>query len=109
EDYEGSSARGAMQGWVAHGVCRRLSWPDDRHGTAHFKSDVADEAQESPGGAYYRGSHREVRDMHAALHEASILYVTLMVHDGWFFPGVGEADFPRLNSDGLLPDGTEPA
>ena len=41
----------------------------------------------SPGGAYYRVMHRQVRDMHAALYEAGILYVTLMVHDGWFEPG----------------------
>src|SRR5262245_31908331 len=26
EDYEGSSARGAMKGWMAHGVASRLSW-----------------------------------------------------------------------------------
>lgn len=109
EDYEGSSARGAMQAWVAHGVCRRPSWPDDQHGADHFSQAIAAEAQESPGGAYYRVSHREVRDMHAALHETGILYVTLMVHDGWFFPGVGEEDFHRLDGSGKLPDGTAPA
>ena len=27
EDYEGSSARGAMKGWVRHGVCSLESWP----------------------------------------------------------------------------------
>lgn len=48
EDYEGSSARGAMKAWV---------------------------------------KHRQVRDMHAALHETGILYATLMVHDGWSDPG----------------------
>lgn len=87
ESYEGSSARGAMKGWVMHGVCSRDSWPDHSHGLQHFESSVAREATEVPGGAYYRVLHREIRDMHAALHEAGILYMTLIVHDGWFDPG----------------------
>ncbi len=86
EDYEGSSARGAMKGWVAHGVCRRASWKDKAHGIEHFTTDVMQEARAIPGGAYYRVRHRGVRDMHAALNAAGILYVTLMVHDGWDAP-----------------------
>ena len=27
EDYEGSSARGAMKGWHKHGVCGEEDWP----------------------------------------------------------------------------------
>jgi hypothetical protein len=87
EEYEGSSARGAMKGWVAHGVCKRSSWPDDWYGPQHFSYTLADEAQHTPGGAYYRVLHRNIRDMHAALHEAGILYATLMVHEGWNEPG----------------------
>lgn len=86
EDYEGSSARGAMKGWVAHGVAARTTWPDDRHGKAHFTPAVAEEARRIPGGAYYRVRHRDVRDMHAALADGGILYVTLMVHAGWKRP-----------------------
>jgi hypothetical protein len=87
EKYEGSSARGAMKGWVAHGVCNEASWPSDRHGAKHLTPAVATEAQETPGGAYYRVMHRQIRDMHAALAEVGILYVTLMVHEGWNEPG----------------------
>ena len=87
EEYEGSSARGAMKGWVAHGVCSQDTWPDSRHGAEHLTSEIADESRSTPGGAYYRLMHRQVRDMHAALAEAGILYVTLMVHEGWFQPG----------------------
>lgn len=87
EAYDGSSARGAMKGWVAHGVCSVLSWPLDLIGADQLSPPIADEARGTPGGAYYRVMHRQVRDMHAALHEAGILYVTLMVHDGWFEPG----------------------
>ena len=53
-------------------------------------------------------SHRDIRDMHAALDEIGILYITLMVHEGWGQPGptdahrsptstpVGERAHPRL-------------
>lgn len=87
EGYEGSSARGAMKGWVRHGVCLRETWPDPDAGVHHFTPAVVDEARATPGGAFYRVSHRDVRDMHAALAEAGILYATLMVHEGWGEPG----------------------
>ena len=87
EDYDGSSARGAMKGWVRHGVCPEKMWSADRHGPQHLTPEIAKEARGVPGGAFYRVMHREVRDMHAALAETGILYCTLMVHDGWFEPG----------------------
>lgn len=88
EDYEGSSARGAMKGWVRHGVCRRDLWPDSLHGPGHFGGeDMLKSALQAPGGTYYRVKHQQVRDMHAALNETGILYVTLMVHAGWNQPG----------------------
>lgn len=87
EDYEGSSARGAMKAWVRHGVCSRTSWPDSKTGPYHLEESIAQESLRAPGGAYYRVKHREVRDMHAALNEVGILYVTLMVHSGWGKPG----------------------
>lgn len=97
EAYEGSSARGAMKGWVRHGVCRRTTWPDDRHGAWNLTPQVAREALQVPGGTYYRVKHRQVRDMHAALNETGILYVTLMVHQGWMRPGptTVEVDYVR--------------
>jgi hypothetical protein len=87
EQYEGSSARGTMKGWVRHGVCADRSWPKDRRGAHHFTSAIAIEALSTPGGAYYRVMHRQVRDVHAALNEVGILYATLMVHAGWDKPG----------------------
>jgi hypothetical protein len=36
EHYEGSSARGAMIGWVRHGVCLEQSWPKDLFGAGNF-------------------------------------------------------------------------
>ncbi len=87
EKYEGSSARGAMIGWVRHGVCLDETWPGSRKGPQHLSQDVMAEARQAPGGAFYRVAHREIRDMHAALNEVGILYMTLMVHDGWDNPG----------------------
>lgn len=87
EAYEGSSARGAMKGWVRHGVCLEATWPMANVGAEHLTEAVAEEAKRFPGGAFYRVTHREIRDMHAALVEIGILYVTLMVHEGWFEPG----------------------
>ena len=89
ENYSGSSARGAMKGWERHGVCTRKMWPDDLHGPEHFDQKCADEAVQTPGGAYYRVDFRQVRDVHAAIHEVGIVYATLMVHAGWEKPGPG--------------------
>ena len=87
EAYEGSSARGGMQGWVRHGACPEQTWPHTLHGPEHLTAAAADLARLAPGGAFYRVMHREIRDMHAALAEVGILYCTLMVHEGWFSPG----------------------
>ncbi|WP_447984703.1 C1 family peptidase [Nitrospira sp. Nam74] len=87
ERYEGSSARGAMKGWERHGVCTRDLWPDNLHGSQHFNQARADQAVFTPGGTYYRVNFRQVRDLHAAIHEVGIVYVTLMVHAGWERPG----------------------
>lgn len=87
ENYEGSSARGTMKGWSAHGVATRATWKDNLIGHKHFDEVKAKEALNVPAGAYYRVMHRNVRDMHAALTESGILYATLMVHPGWDDPG----------------------
>ena len=93
ESYSGSSARGAMKGWIRHGVVTSDRWPDSNEDLSYLqavipgtKRTVADEALQTPGGAFYRVSHREVRHMHAALGELGVLYCTLMVHDGWQEP-----------------------
>jgi Papain family cysteine protease len=87
ENYEGSSARGAMKGWVRHGVCLNRTWRQDQHGIQNMTDKVIREANQVPGGAYYRIKPGTVRDLHAALNETGILYATLMVHEGWAEPG----------------------
>jgi hypothetical protein len=87
EAYEGASARGAMKGWLRHGVCSEALWPEAASAGWPLPRRIAREARLTPGGAYYRVSHKQVRDLHAALAEAGALYVTLLVHPGWQRPG----------------------
>ncbi|MGH6960916.1 MAG: C1 family peptidase, partial [Dongiaceae bacterium] len=101
ERYEGSSARGAMKGWLRHGVCPALSWPQDMKGARHFTDSIAEEARGTPGGAFYRVMHKQVRDMHAALAEVGILYITLMVHEGWHKPGPDTVPITYVESGNL--------
>jgi hypothetical protein len=118
ERYEGSSARGGMKGWMAHGVVNSAEWPIAKVGAKHLTATLATAARRTPGGAYYRVMHRQIRDMHAALNEAGILYVTLMVHDGWNEPGpaqykvryvesgnLRERDFPIITRKGRADGG----
>jgi hypothetical protein len=96
EHYEGSSARGAMIGWVRHGACTEDLWPKSLHGVGHFNNQIAHDARHSPGGAFYRVMHLQVRDVHAALREVGAVYMTIMVHKGWDRPG------KRAHRPGLL-------
>ncbi len=86
EEYVGSSARGSVKGWTAHGVVKRWQWEDDMSGPTHLDEERAKAALEVPAGAYYRVMHRNIRDMHAAISETGILFATLMVHEGWVNP-----------------------
>ena len=98
ENYEGSSARGGMKGWVRHGVCPEDLWKPNQKGLKYFNPDIEKISTQVPGGAFYRVMHRQIRDMHAALNEVGILYCTLMVHSGWDDPGAGDA-LPYSYSD----------
>ena len=91
ENYEGSSARGAMKGWTRHGVCSENLWKPTEKGLDHFTPEVVQESMGTPGGAFYRVMHRQIRDMHAALNETGIIYCTLMVHAGWGRPSRRDA------------------
>jgi hypothetical protein len=67
EEYEGSSARGTMKGWTAHGVVKDWMWTAEMKGPTHLNDELAKEATAIPVGAYYRVLHRQIRDMHAAI------------------------------------------
>lgn len=96
ERYDGSSARGAMKGWERHGVCAKALWPSNLHGAKHFDQARADDALGTPGGAYYRVDFRQIRHIHAAIHEVGAVYATLMVHAGWGSPGPKETQLKTM-------------
>ena len=81
EDYDGSSARGAMKGWHKHGVCADSLWEKDKGDRLTAKR--AADAASRPLGAYYRVNHKDLVAMHVAMAEVGILYASAMVHAGW--------------------------
>jgi hypothetical protein len=84
EEYEGSSARGAMKAWQKHGVCGLELWgdtPEERVGG--LTTDRASDAARRPLGSYSRVNHKDLVCMHTALSEVGILYATAKVHEGW--------------------------
>lgn len=82
---EGSSARGALKGWFKHGACRLQLFNGLEMPTATdtLEDDWWFDAVQRPLGAYYRIDPRSIVDMHAALNEVGILYVTSGCHTGW--------------------------
>jgi pimeloyl-ACP methyl ester carboxylesterase len=82
EDYDGSSARGAMKGWHKHGLCALRLWQDRTPEKAKAADRVAD-AIRRPLGAYFRVNHKDLVAMHSALSEVGVLYATAAVHEGW--------------------------
>jgi hypothetical protein len=82
---EGSSLRGALKGWFRHGACREPLFPDiDMPPAApRIEDDWWYDAVRRPLGAYYRIDPTQLTDMHAALDEVGILYVSSGCHLGW--------------------------
>lgn len=84
EDYEGSSCRGAMKGLHKHGVCHEAFWPYLVAGKpGQPRPQWAENAIETPLGAYYRIGTDWLVALQAAIFETHALYVAGDVHDGW--------------------------
>lgn len=90
EEYDGSSARGAMKGWHKHGVCSTPAWVA---ANKRLTPTVADEAVLNPLGSYCRVNHKDLVAMHCAITETGILYATANVHEGW----------DKVDSKGIIP------
>jgi len=82
EDYEGSSARGAMKGWYRNGVCREDLWTEEVTDPGDLSEEARLDALRQPLGSFYRVLPRRV-DVHAALQEVDAVYVTAETHKGW--------------------------
>lgn len=94
EDYDGSSARGAMKGWHRHGICAESLWKYNPKKPDRVLNDRrARDAAKRPLGAYYRVNHKDLVSMHSALAEVGILFATSAVHDGW----------EKVGRDGIIP------
>lgn len=101
-EYEGSSCRGAIQGWYNMGVCLDESWPYVVNEQKPLAVDCAKEARAITLGAYYRLGSR-ISDFHAALNEAGAIYCSADVHGGWQRPAKkGDLRYikPRDDSEG---------
>jgi hypothetical protein len=96
ENYEGSSARGAMKGWHKHGVCSDTAWPDSRH---DLSMERALDAIKRPLGAYFRVNPKNLVAMHAAIAEVGILYATAEAHRGWDQDRVGKNGIISFSKD----------
>ena len=82
ENYDGSSARGAMKGWFKHGLCAYSLW-NERAPDLTLEDKRSADALARPLGAYFRVNHKDLVSMHAAISETGILYATANVHEGW--------------------------
>jgi hypothetical protein len=81
----GSSLRGALKGWFKHGACSFELFPalDMPPAADTVEADWWFDAVKRPLGAYYRIAPTQLTDMHAALNEVGILYVSCGCHSGW--------------------------
>ncbi|KAA3610543.1 MAG: hypothetical protein DWQ05_21215 [Calditrichaeota bacterium] len=82
ENYQGSSARGAMKGWQKNGVCPDIDWPFIQKKPGYLTAERQRAAFKYPLGAYYR-IHRRRNDLQAAINETGAVFVTAASHKGW--------------------------
>ncbi|APO72214.1 peptidase C1A papain family protein (plasmid) [Rhizobium gallicum] len=82
EDYDGSSARGAMKGWFKHGLCALALWKE-RDPDPQLGPKRSADAIKRPLGAYFRVNHKDLVAMHSAISEVGVLFATATVHEGW--------------------------
>ncbi|MDT4834779.1 hypothetical protein FQZ97_684290 [compost metagenome] len=90
ENYDFSSARGAMKGWHKHGVCLEGSWPLGRK--VALTPEIQQEALDIPLGAYFRVFSR-INDVQAALRDVGVLFASARTHEGWRAPRRGVIDW----------------
>jgi hypothetical protein len=84
----GSSVRAGLKGWHKHGACFDRLWPKfDMPGAQTDPKKALDDwwldAVRRPLGAYYRIDPKAIADMHVALNENGVLYVSAACHDRW--------------------------
>ena len=98
-DYEGSSCRGAINGWKNMGVCSERTWPYDVTTPGYVTVKRAKEARAHTLGAYYR-IRPEIVDFHSALNEVGVIYASASVHKGWQAPKQDKIPFNKTSIGG---------
>jgi len=78
----GASCRSAMKGWNQNGVCQANYFAQS--GACKPAAEVVEDARLRPLGAYFRVNHKDLVAMHTAIQEVGILYVSALIHEGWF-------------------------
>ena len=94
ENYEGSSLRGAINGWKNSGVCTEESWPYyvSSNKKGNFTIKKAKEARENTIGAYYR-IRPVLADFHSAIGEIGVIVVSAKIHSNWDKPVNGTISY----------------
>lgn len=98
-DYEGSSCRGAINGWKNMGVCSETTWPYKSTTPGYVTVKRAKEARAHTLGAYYR-IRPEIVDFHSALNEVGVIYASATVHEGWQTPKLDKIPFKSRSIGG---------
>lgn len=86
---KGSTLRGALRGWNKLGVAAESVWPyapDDEHGEKHGRLtfERLSDAFARPGSRYFRIPKTDTDNMKDSLWRGYPLYVSSMVHVGWY-------------------------
>jgi hypothetical protein len=90
DELGGSTARGGMKAWHRHGACPYEKWDSFSMNPNSAGTDWQNEAFKTALGAYYRVDHTSLADMHAAISETQVIYVTADIHTGWLTPDAGK-------------------
>jgi hypothetical protein len=86
----GVTARNAMKAWFNYGVCDLSLWDETAIDTKPQENKWIDDAFKTPVGAYFRVNHQAIPDVHAAINETGVVFVTVQLHEGWENPSKGE-------------------
>lgn len=101
-EYEGSSIRGAMKGFLRHGVCAERdaeyapSDEDPNHPFPPLPPAAYREADKHPLGAYYRITTSSINDLQSAILETGAILASAQTHGGWDDPGPDGGPLARI-------------
>lgn len=89
----GSTARAAMKAWHKHGASSLAVWDKIGLTPQTAPQNWMGDGFRRPLGAYYRVGQCAIPDLHAALFETGVVYVTAQIHAGW----------EKVDANGVIP------